>query len=291
METSTSRCRCSSEPRRSIRERYELQVLVQCIVRRASAGRSIARCRRNRSAVSRPPQLRCASFQLHRVDRAVARRRGALECRIRIGVQALLAIRAAACREAIRGDVGAAHGTNQTMFREHNPYGTLNLNGGSPKPVAELRGWERLLRTIRRVLFGWRFAVGIRAVQFRHAVECLVDQDARVRGRALQRRQGAGRQLTPRAHCRCCASTRASRVQSSRAAGRRGYWRGRGRRMRRWICWRHSRHSRPALVPLRFSGIRCMRSRCARTRAIARWRAGWSSAIAQNQQSMSASAK
>jgi hypothetical protein len=35
--------------------------------------------------------------------------------------------------------------TNQTMFREHNPYGTLNLNGGSPKPVAELRGWERLL--------------------------------------------------------------------------------------------------------------------------------------------------
>ena len=36
-------------------------------------------------------------------------------------------------------------GTNQTMFREHNPYGNLNLNGGAPKPVAELRGWERLL--------------------------------------------------------------------------------------------------------------------------------------------------
>ena len=36
-------------------------------------------------------------------------------------------------------------GTNQTMFREHNPYGNLNLNGASPKPVAELRGWERLM--------------------------------------------------------------------------------------------------------------------------------------------------
>jgi hypothetical protein len=36
-------------------------------------------------------------------------------------------------------------GTNQTMFREHNPYGNLNLNGGAAKPVAELRGWERLV--------------------------------------------------------------------------------------------------------------------------------------------------
>lgn len=35
--------------------------------------------------------------------------------------------------------------TDRVMFREHNPYGNLNLYGASPKPVAELRGWERLM--------------------------------------------------------------------------------------------------------------------------------------------------
>jgi TolB-like protein/DNA-binding winged helix-turn-helix (wHTH) protein len=35
--------------------------------------------------------------------------------------------------------------TDQTMFREHNAYGNLNLFGASLKPVAELRGWERLM--------------------------------------------------------------------------------------------------------------------------------------------------